>query len=49
VTVTNGTVTAGVAAVVTQEQGRNTLTVEYMFNGQRYKKQAIKGSYIVLP
>jgi hypothetical protein len=49
VAVTNGTVTVGVAKVVTQEQGRNTLTVEYMYNGQRYKKQAIEGSYIVLP
>ena len=49
VAVTDGTVTVGVAKVVTQELGRNTLTVEYMYNGQRYKKQAIEGSYIVLP
>ncbi|WP_395739275.1 hypothetical protein [Prosthecobacter sp.] len=49
VAVTDGTTTAGVAQVVVQEQGRNMLTVEYMYNGQKYKKQAIEGSYLVLP
>jgi hypothetical protein len=49
VAVTDGTTTAGVAQVVVQEQGRNMLTVEYLYNGQKYKKQAVEGSYIVLP
>lgn len=49
VVVTDGNVTAGAASVVLQEQNRNVLTVEYKYNGQRYKKQAIEGSYIVLP
>lgn len=49
VAVTNGNVTAGVVGVVVQEQNRNMLTVEYMYNGQKFKKQAIEGSYIVLP
>ncbi|WP_395752858.1 hypothetical protein [Prosthecobacter sp.] len=49
VAVTDGTTTAGVAQVVVQEQGRNMLTVEYLYNGQKYKKQAVEGSYLVLP
>lgn len=49
VTVTNGNVTAGAAAMVIQEQNRNTLTVDYMYNGRRYRKQAVEGSYMVLP
>ncbi len=49
VSVTDGTVTAGVGTVVLQEQGRNMLTVEYMYNGQKFKKQAIEGSHLVLP
>ena len=27
----------------------NMLTVEYMFNGQRFKKQALEGTLLVLP
>jgi hypothetical protein len=49
VSVTEGNVTRGVGAVVLQEQGRNMLTVEYMYNGQKYKKQAVEGTHLVLP
>jgi len=49
VSVTNGNVTAGAAAVVIQEQNRNVLTVDYRYNGRRYKKQAMEGTLIVLP
>jgi hypothetical protein len=49
VSVTKGNVTAGVAEVVVQQQGKNYLTVEYMYNGQKFKKQAAEGTYLVLP
>ena len=49
VSATQGGVTVGVAEVVIQSPQANLLTVEYMFNGQRFKKEALEGSYLVLP
>ncbi len=49
VSATQNGVTVGVAEVVVQGPQRNMLMVEYMYNGQRLKKQALEGSYLVLP
>lgn len=48
-TTTKNGVTIGVAEVVVQAPQPNMLTVEYMFNGQRLKKQALEGTLLVLP
>lgn len=48
VTQVNG-VTVGVAVVQSQTTEKNILTVEYIFNGVRLKKQALEGSQLVLP
>lgn len=48
-TTTQNGVTVGVAQVAVQGPQPNTLTVEYMFNGQRFKKQAAEGTLLVLP
>jgi len=49
VSATQNGVTIGVAELVVQGPQRNMLMVEYMYNGQRLKKQALEGSYLVLP
>lgn len=48
-TTTRNGVTIGVAEVVVQGPQPNLLTVEYMYNGQRFKKQASEGTLLVLP
>uniref|UniRef100_UPI0037838BB5 hypothetical protein n=1 Tax=Prosthecobacter sp. TaxID=1965333 RepID=UPI0037838BB5 len=48
VTQVNG-VTVGVAVVQSQTTEKNLLTVEYIYNGVRYKKQALEGTQLVLP
>lgn len=48
-TTTKNGVTIGVAEVVVQAPQPNMLTVEYMYNGQRLKKQAAEGTLLVLP
>ncbi len=48
-TTTKNGVTIGVAEVAVQGPQPNMLTVEYMFNGQRLKKQALEGTLLVLP
>lgn len=48
-TTTKNGVTIGVAEVVVQAPQPNMLTVEYMFNGQRLKKQALEGTLLVMP
>jgi hypothetical protein len=44
----NGT-TIGVGAAQFQTTPNNILTVEYVFNGQRFKKQAAEGTQLILP
>jgi len=49
---TTGTVTAldnNTAIVTVNEAKKNVLTVEYSFNGQVRRKQALEGSILVLP
>lgn len=48
ITQVNG-VTVGVAAVQSQTTQKNILTVEYIYNGVRLKKQALEGTQMVLP
>jgi hypothetical protein len=42
-------ITIGVAVVQSQTTEKNLLTVEYIYNGVRYKKQALEGTQLVLP
>jgi hypothetical protein len=48
ITEVNG-VTVGVAAAQSQTTEKNLLTVEYLYNGVRYKKQALECTQLVLP
>lgn len=43
------TVGVGVAVAQAQTTPKNILTVEYMFNGQKLRKQAAEGTQLVLP
>ncbi len=42
-------ITIGVAVVQSQTTEKNLLTVEYIYNGVRHKKQALEGTQLVLP
>jgi hypothetical protein len=48
ITEVNG-VTVGVAVAQSQTTEKNLLTVEYLYNGVWYKKQALEGTQLVLP
>lgn len=48
-TATTVTIDANSTVITTTEVPKNVLTVEYSFNGQIRKKQALEGSYLVLP